>query len=238
MSEIEIRYKIGDSVELLKELPDASVDLFLGDPPFNVNIKYGSHYKDNMTPEVYFAWVQSWVTECFRALKPTGNFLLFSSPKHFREFLNILHATGFTFKDIIIWHKTNAHMPMGKAPMAKLEPCYWTVKSPKYTYNNTGLCNIMEFAVIQPNCREYIEGNPAQRPVAMYEKLVRTFSNEGDLVVDPFVGSGTTLLACRRARRNGLGFDLNPKMEEVIKRHVYLDVPDVTDLGTKSIENF
>lgn len=229
-------FEIGDCVELMRKLTAETVDMALTDPPFNVQIRYGDHYDDNMPLEEYVEWCRSWIKEVYRVLKPDGSACIFSSPKHIREFLNMLHDQGFLYKDIIIWNKINAHMPIARSPMAKFEPCYWVVKGKDYTFNNNGLQNVETFCVLQPRNPEWIEGNPAQRPVALYERIVKTFSNPGDLVLDPFVGSGTTLLACKRAGRNAIGYDLNPLMAEVIRKRVYMDYPDVTDFGTDAID--
>jgi DNA modification methylase len=219
-------------------MTEATVDLVLTDPPFAVGIKYGEHYDDNMSLEQYVEWCRSWIKEVYRVLKPNGSACIFSSPKHIREFLNLLHDQGFIYKDIIIWNKINAHMPISRSPLAKFEPCYWVVKGKDYTFNNNGLQNVETFCVLQPRNPEWIEGNPAQRPVALYERIVKTFSNPGDLVLDPFVGSGTTLLACKRTGRNGIGFDLNPKMEVVIRKRVFMDYPDITDAFTHAVESY
>ncbi len=231
-------FKIGDCVLLMKQLADSTVDLTLTDPPFAVGIKYGDHYDDNMTLDEYLCWCATWIKEVWRVLKPNGSACIFSSPKHIREFLNMLHDQGFLYKDIIIWNKINAHMPISRSPMAKFEPCYWVVKGKDYTFNNNGLQNVETFCVLQKRNQEWIEGNPAQRPVALYERIVKTFSNPGDLVLDPFVGSGTTLLACKRTGRNAIGFDLNPKMADVIKKRVFMDYPDITDAFTEAVESY
>ncbi len=231
-------FTIGDCVELMRALGDGTVDLTLTDPPFAVGIKYGDHYDDNMTLEDYIAWCRVWIKEVYRVLKPNGSACIFSSPKHIREFLNMLHEQGFIYKDLIIWNKINAHMPISRSPMAKFEPCYWVVRGKDYTFNNNGLQNVETFCVLQKRNQEWIEGNPAQRPVALYERIVKTFTNPGDLVLDPFVGSGTTLLACKRTGRNALGFDLNPKMGEVIKKRVFMDYPDITDAFTQAVESY
>lgn len=239
MSEKAVQnFKIGDCVALMKDISDGAVDLVLCDPPFAVGIKYGDHYDDNMTLDEYLAWCRVWIAEVYRVLKPNGSACIFSSPKHIREFLNMLHDQGFIYKDVIIWNKINAHMPISRSPLAKFEPCYWVVKGKDYVFNNNGLQNVETFCVLQKRNQEWIEGNPAQRPVALYERIVKTFSNPGDLVLDPFVGSGTTLLACKRTGRNGLGFDLNPKMASVIQKRVFMNYPDITDAFTEAVESY
>jgi site-specific DNA-methyltransferase (adenine-specific) len=220
-SRLSFEYKIGDCLVLLKDVPDNSVPLVLTDPPFGVNYDYESDGFKDVGGEEYFEWVDKWMREVMRVLTDTGVFLCFSSPKYVREFLNIGHSIGFKYQDLIIWDKKFSMACNGPRPMPMIEPCYFWTKGDKWTFNHVGLSNCIHVMRESPDPDYY---HRATRPVALYEKLISAFSKPGDLVLDPFLGSGTTLLSCRRTGRGGLGFEIDGNYEELIKRKIMMDV--------------
>ncbi len=238
MDRVKLELFIGDALTLIKKIPEASIDLVLTDPPFNVNLKYGEHYDDNELDYDYFEWVNKWTKQCYRVLKDTGSILTFCSPKHIYEYLKALREAGFIYKDTIIWKKANPHRQFPRMPLPSYEPCLWGAKSKNYTYNHVGLENVLTYPVILPQSHERVEGNPAQRPVGLYRRLIEAFSNPGDTVLDLFVGTGTTLLACRQSGRNGIGFELNPRLKRVIESRALLNVKYITDYSGWGVQNY
>ena len=101
----------GDCIEGLKQMTEATVDLVLTSPPYNLNIEY-AHHNDSMKLEAYYNWCKEWISECYRVLKPGGRFCLqigcFQSQLNepsYATFTNIFQAVGFTFREFIIWNK-------------------------------------------------------------------------------------------------------------------------------------
>lgn len=168
------------------------------------------------------------MAEVWRVLKSTGVFLCFSSPKHIRNMLNICQDTGFTYQDIIVWDKKCSQAHNGPRPMPIVELCIFSSKGSKWTFNHVGLANCIHIMRETPNPHQY---HRATRPTALYEILVKAFSNEGDLILDPFLGSGTTIMASRRTGRNCLGFEIDPQYESVIRSKTLMDVPTIENFG-------
>lgn len=213
-------WKIGDCLQLLRGVSNSSVDLVLTDPPFNANIDYGL-YKDNLSLAEYFEWVESWFKEVYRILKDTGTFLCFSNVMHIEDFLRIGRITGFIYRDTLIWYKPNGNEGIPQVPYKRYEPCYYWVKKSGSYYKLGSLTDVLFFN------RETSAPHPCQRPVELYVKLIKAFTKEGDLVLDPFLGSGTTLKACRLSERCGMGFEINPEYEVLIKNRVMVDIPSL-----------
>ena len=222
---MSVEYKIGDCLVLFRELKDESVDLVLTDPPFGVSYDYETEgFKDYTGTQEYFLWVEKWFREVRRVLKQNGVFLCFASPKYVREFLNIGALCQFNYQEQIIWDKVCAHSHNGpKRPLPNYEPCFFWSKGVDWTYNPP--CqNVLRY--VRHTAESGIK-HKASRPVELYAKLVSVFSNEDELVLDPFLGSGTTLLACRMTNRNALGYEINPEYEPTIRERMHERVPDL-----------
>ncbi len=229
-----VEYKIGDCLKLFKEVKDGSVDLVLTDPPFGVGYDYETdQFEDFRDGEEYFPWVEEWFWEVKRVLKDGGVFLCFSSPKFIREFLNLGATCKFQYQETIIWDKVCAHSHNGpKRPLPNYEPCFFWTKGDKWTYNPP--CqNVLRY--VRQTSDSGIK-HRASRPIGLYVELVKVFSNPDELVLDPFVGSGTTLLACRMTGRNGLGFEINSEYEEVIKSRMLAKIPDIESFDDQEVE--
>jgi len=220
-------YKIGDCVKLMKEM-DHKPDLILTDPPFGVDFDYESDVFDDVRGQEYFAWCRVWMVEAMKVLKDTGTFICFTSPQFMREFMNIGFDIGLHHQDTYIWDKRGPIGFNGRRPMYCYEPAYiWTKDVKKWTFNPPAM-NMLRF---KPESKDV--GHNCVRPVELYAKIISTHSDPGDLVLDPFVGSGTTLLACRMTGRNGMGFELDPQYEEVIKRRTFEGVVALEDFSRK-----
>lgn len=246
-------WKIGDCLELLWELPDASVDLIFTDPPFNISKNYGL-YKDHR--EDYQGWCKEWITEGFRVLRSTGSFYLMTLTRHLEWILPTMAEHG-TFINLISWRNVSAchsknqfwneYQPIavyGKTDNYKFNTYAeteetgwrrWGGYSTEYkgqlkdrwediTFIYAGSIQHPE-AVLEPNTKK--KAHPAQMPIGLPKRAILFSTDEGDTVLDPFLGSGSTLRACRETNRNGIGFEINPDYEWIIKQHALIDTPSL-----------
>ncbi len=234
---------LGDCVEFMRKLDSKSVNLILTDPPYNAS-KGGVNLPDNQTGGAYFkvneqwdlfdkysdylAFTKSWLKEADRVLSDEGTIMICCSHHNLGEVLISLKELGYKPLNVVTWRKPNAMPNITKRMLThSTEFIVWFAKGRKWTFNyekmkkyNYGkqLRDVWEF----PSCQgpERIKkedgrsAHPTQKPLKLFKRLIEMSSNEGDLVLDPFVGSGTTGVACEELKRDWIGLENN---EEYIK---------------------
>jgi len=232
----------GDAIEIMKKIPNNSIDVTFADPPFNLNKKY-NNYKDKKVSQDYITWCESWLTEMVRITKPTGSILVHNIPKWLIYFANHLNKIAF-FKHWIAWDSMS--VPLGKT----LLPAHYGILF--YTKNQKGF-KFNELRSLHKKCshcgemiKDYggkksqinpygtllndvwddihrirhgsrRDKHPCQLPEPLLERLILMTTNEKDIVLDPFVGAGTTALAAKRLGRNFIGIDIDPKYKKIIE---------------------
>jgi DNA modification methylase len=213
----------GDCLKILPTLPDESVDLILTDPPYNKKKDY-EVYKDNLTEEEYWEFMEGWIKESFRILKNDG-FLCFScSQEQIWIFKPLCEKVGFRFDHLLIWSsgECKAHLPHERW-LRTYEPFLFLVKGEGRKLNNEwGYNNMDVFRVRSPhkNSKEDKKYHPTQKPLKVMENIVAKASERGMIVLDPFLGSGTTMVACRNLKRNCIGIEINKNYIDIIKKRL------------------
>lgn len=191
----------GDCLELMKEIPDDSIDLVLTDPPYNAsNSKItcaDRHYTTinevwdkNFNPVPY-------LKECKRVLKDGGSMLFFCTYHLLGTYLN---WNGLKLQQVIHWQYTNPFPAIAKVYSPTIEYVCW-YSTPNYTFNK----NFAKTNVILNNKAYQVDGkfnHPSVKPSDLIQKLLQVHSNENDLILDCFSGSGTTAIACYNLKRN------------------------------------
>lgn len=224
-----------DAIEGLKLLKDESVDLVVTDPPYNIasasktTMKSGTPIStmkawgewDQRHPFEYELLILSVINECYRILKPGGALYMFSSREQNGYFVRKALERGFTYRNQLVMVKTNPIPSLSKSNWrSSFEVCMYVTKGKPGTFNfvSQALCkNVFVYSITHKQTT-----HPTEKPLAFIELMIAVSSNPGDLVVDPFMGSGTTAVACRRLGRNFLGFETNPeyiKMAEDRLKH-------------------
>jgi DNA modification methylase len=228
----------GDCIELLKKLPDNSVDLIFADPPYNLQLN-GELYRPNQTKvdavndewdkfeskEEYDKFTAAWVKECYRVLKNTGSFWVIGTYHNIFRVGAILQDTGFWILNDIIWIKTNP-MPNFKGTRFNNahETLIWATKSKtsKYTFHYHSMKVMNDdlqmrsdwlIPICQGNERIKVNGQKAhstQKPAELLFRIIISTSNPDDIVLDPFSGSGTTAAVAKRLGRKYIAFEKEP----------------------------
>lgn len=213
-----------DAVEGLRRLAGESVDLVITDPPYNIASKdkrtmQGSAIVSTM--EAWGAWdryhpfdydllLMSVISECYRALKEGGALYLFTADHQNGYFIRKAVARGFTYRNQLVLAKKNPLPSLSKRNWRRaFELCMYLTKGKPRTFNflsQQECINLFSCA-----SRSKLTRHPTEKPFAMVRRLIEVSSNPGDLVVDPFVGSGTTAVAAKELGRRYLGFDTNPE---------------------------
>lgn len=225
----------GDVLALLPKLPSESVDLVCADPPYNLGKRYG-HMLDSKAWHEYEAFTVEWLTQCKRVMRKTASIYIFMGVRFVSRLHLILEEMGFCFNGWITWNYTQG-MGRTKGFSPRHEDILYFTKSDNYTFNiddvrvpqkyyrkrnnmkgaNPG--DVWSFSHVH-YCAAEREKHPTQKPEGAIERIVRASSNEGDIVLDPFMGSGTTARVAQVLGRHFVGVELNPEYVEIAKRRL------------------
>ena len=220
----------GDSLSLMGGLPDRAVDLVITDPPFAIDFRAarnnyhrtGSRVMEGyreIAPEDYLAFSREWMGQAFRVLRPTGSLYVFSGWNRLRDVLQALDETGFSTINHLIW-KYQFGVFTRKRYVTSHYHILFAVKDPKkYTFNKAEHYPEDVWVVN----REYWTGKlktPTKLPRELVKKILRFSSNPGDIVLDPFIGSGTVAVAAREMERHYLGFEIVEEYLELARERL------------------
>jgi site-specific DNA-methyltransferase (adenine-specific) len=221
---------LGDARELLREVPNGIVDLVVTDPPFAIEFRAartnyhrtGSRVVEGyreVAAEDYLEFTREWMAQVFRALQPTGSLYVFSGWNRLRDVLQALDETGFTTINHLIW-KYQFGVFTRKKYVTSHYHILFAAKDPKRYFFSKAEHYPEDVWVIN---REYWTGKkktPTKLPLALVKKILTFSSREGDLVLDPFLGSGTVAAASKEMGRHYLGFEIVPGYYEMAKERV------------------
>lgn len=230
----------GDCLEQFKNIPDNSVDMTFADPPFNLKKNYTS-YKDNLEFQEYLNWCEQWISEMVRVTKPTGSIFLHNIPKWLTFYATYLNKFAH-FKHWISWDAPTA--PMGKSLQPSHYGILFYTKEPKGTKINElryphkrdrkqgfllkdygGKKDLLhpfgplvsdvwtDIHRIKHNTKR--DPHPCQLPIHLLDRLILLTTDENDIVLDPFSGTGTTAISAKRLGRRYIGFELDEKYAQI-----------------------
>jgi site-specific DNA-methyltransferase (adenine-specific) len=232
----------GDSCELLESGPTGFVDLVFADPPFNIGYVYDK-YDDDMPDAKYVAWTERWMAACRRALKPTGSFYIAIGDDFAAEVRVLGRKLGLHLRNWIIWHYTFGQATKAKFGRSHTHIFYFTKDHKQFTFND----HLLRYPSARHTEYQDLRANPegrlpddvwaafprvcgtfkeragfhgCQMPEALLTRIIMASSNPGDLVLDPFIGSGTTAAAAKRIGRRYIGIDLSPEYAEHVRRRL------------------
>ena len=216
MIETDIIYN-QNCLEGMKSLPDECIDLIVTDPPYKTTPR-GSHggtggiLKDelNMKGKVFVhnnVKISDWVCELYRVLKESGHCYIMCNNTNLNEFLTQIKKAKFNIFKTLIWKKDNCIT--NQYYMDSHEYIIFCRKGKAIKINNCGTKSVLEVA--NPKNKKH----PTEKPVELMKIFIENSSNEGDIVLDPFFGSGSTLVACIKSNRRYLGYELDPHFFDV-----------------------
>ena len=197
MATLPYNIACGDSHDLIKQIPDHSVDFILTDPPYNlaqhstgnIPLPGRSAMNNDLAPwDLIEFKPEEWIDEFLRILKPTGNLFIFTSYNQIGKWYELLDHK-FDATNFMVWHKTNPAPKIFKAGFLNSCELIYTCWNKGHTWNfinQAEMHNFVESSICMKPERLSNPKHPTQKPVAVLKKLITIASNEGDVIFDPF----------------------------------------------------
>lgn len=248
----------GDCLEMMATLPEKSVDLVFADPPYNLQLQQ-ELWRPNLTRvdavddawdqfasfQAYDVFTRDWLTACRRVLKDDGTLWVIGSYHNIFRVGTVLQDLGFWILNDVIWVKTNP-MPnfRGVRFTNAHETLIWASKSrgSRYTFNHRAMKAAnddlqMRSDWLMPICTgaERLKRNgrkvhPTQKPEALLHRILLASSRPGDVLLDPFFGSGTSGAVAKKLGRHFIGIEREPGyIESALQRIELIQPPDFSE---------
>ena len=230
-----INLKLGNCIELLKELPEGSVNQIFADPPYNLSgngfqtVKSGKMVDCNKGEwdiiEDIHDFNEIWIRECIRVLSDNGTIWI-SGTLHNHPSVGVaLKKLGLWIVNDVVWFKRNAAPLLSKTRLAPSTELIWIAsKSKKYffDYDTAKMINGGKQMrnLWQINAQRHITSHPTEKPEILLERIIMLGSKEGDTILDPFMGSGTTGVVAKRLKRNFIGIEISPEYYKMAKNRI------------------
>jgi len=231
----------------INKIPDNSIDLIVTDPPYCLGKDYGNN-SDKMKPDLYLEWTEKWIEAVIPKLKETGSFYIFLTWQFCPEIFTFMKKK-LIMKNEIIWDRkvpsmggstrnfTSVHDNIGffvkskkyyfdidsiripydeETKKARTRSIFVGAKWLEMGYNPKDLWSVTRIHKQDPER----EDHPTQKPLEIIERIIKASSPENGIVLDPFMGSGTTVIACLRNKRNYIGFEINSLYCDIINNRI------------------
>lgn len=231
---------VDDCLKVLQQLPDDSVDVSFADPPFNLKKRYET-YKDHKPTANYLSWCRDWLLELVRVTKSTGSIFVHNIPKWLTHYAGMLNEVS-EFVDWIAWNAPTA--PMGKRlqpshygilyyakdkqkdkfyqiryPHQRCRTCGYLLKDyggkKKMVHPFGPLVSDMWSDIHRIRHKKHRDAHPCQLPIPLLERIILMSSDADDVILDPFIGTGTTAVAAKRLGRKYVGIELDPQYVQI-----------------------
>ena len=238
--------KMGDCIELMTDMPNDWVDLVITDPPFAIDFK-ATRYNYNRNEDVvlqgyneieghdYLTFTRKWLSEATRVLKESGSMYIFSGWNYLKDLLIAIDECGLTTVNHLIW-KYQFGVVTKRKYVTSHYHCLYLCKNDKkrrfYPYNRFdkdaktetgGSAHYRDKEDVWEIKREYWKGavkTPTKLPTELVEKILDYSSQKGDIVMDPFLGSGQVAVISKMKERHFIGFEIVPEYYEFARERI------------------
>jgi len=221
--------------DMFEEIDDLNIefDCVFTDPPYGVsydnliemegrkNIDRNKGEWDQYTPEQFKEFTEKWIEKTVKVLKKGGTFLIFTCDHYLSYVIGALEKNGLKKRNTIVWHKKNPPPSATKTNfLSSSEFIVYATKGKQKTFNWFGdkeMHDVIECPLVSGKKNL---GHPTQKPVKLLEKILKSITNVGDLVLDPFAGTGSTAVACEKLGRGWVMIEKDEKYYGVMKRRL------------------
>lgn len=215
----------GDFREVMNEIGDESVDLIVTDPPYKIITGGDKNGKNSVRPQGILRGnrklfknnqikISEWMPELYRVLKDNTHCYIFSNSLNLKDMLNLSEQCGFKLVNLLVWEKNNC--TPSQYYMKNCEYVLLLRKGKAKWINNIGASKtVHRFNNIISN-----KTHPTEKPVELMRFYIENSSNENDIVLDPFMGSGSTGVACVNTNRNFIGIELDEQYFNTAKSRI------------------
>ncbi|MHA1910386.1 MAG: DNA-methyltransferase [Candidatus Kariarchaeaceae archaeon] len=222
-----------DCLEGFKNIEDSSIDLVIADPPFGIGFtgkandqrfynrddsKVIEGYKE-VAPEEYFSFSAAWIAEVYRVLKETGSAWITSGWTNLRHVENAIAQTGFFTINHLVWHYAFSPRTSRKFSSSHYDLLF-VCKNDRKRFFNLIENYPLDVWIINRVWSPGIEKNGTKLPIELVQKMIDFTSKPGDIILDPFMGNGTTAQAAKGSFRHYLGFEINTKAQKLIENNI------------------
>ncbi|MGZ9756129.1 DNA-methyltransferase [Mycoplasma sp. 4423] len=230
----KIRIHHADAYEIINQFKKENIKVnhIICDPPYNISAKHNFNTLNNPRQGVYFGlWdinfdLFSWIKPYSKLIEKNGSFIIFCSYKYISFIIKELGEVGFITKDVLIWQKNNP-MPRNikRRYVQDMEFAIWAVKKgAKWVFNKPDdkvyLRSLFSFPIVSGNERSK---HPTQKSLALMQQIINIHTNIDDVILDPFMGSGSTGVAAIKNNRKFIGVEIDEKYYKIAEKRLFDD---------------
>lgn len=211
-----------DCKNVMQRMEENSIDLICTDPPYMIRARRMSglggflNGKESLKGHVFehdAIDIKDYIELFYKILKIGGHCYVMCNGYNFLHFLDVIRGSRFKFCKMLIWDKQN--VIANQYYMNGFEYIFFLYKEKAVPINNCGTSDILKFANIKTKDSWGNNIHNSQKPVSLMQCLIENSTKEGEIVLDPFMGSGTTAIACMRSNRHYIGCEIDPKYYKV-----------------------
>ena len=215
----------GDCLDIMQGMPDSSIDLIVTDPPYLINYRSRWNLNGNNSKAIMgdndYNLIKLSVSEMYRVLKNNSAAYIFCSQKKIDYFMECCRDSGFVIKNIIIWVKNNWTSGDLKAQFGQQYEVILLLNKGRKYINGKRLSDIWFFNKVAFQ-HQYHQN---EKPVKLLEQCIIKHSDEGDTVLDPFMGSGSTGIACLHMGRKFMGIEKDGRYFGIAVNRIEMEQP-------------
>lgn len=222
---MNVNLMLGDCLEAIKEIGSESVDLIVTDPPYKIITGGDKNGKNSVRPQGILRGnrklfknnqikISEWMPELYRVLKYNTHCYVFSNSLNLKDMLNLSERCGFKLANLLVWEKNNC--TPSQYYMKNCEYVLFLRKGKAKWINNIGASKTVHRFNNIISKKEH----PTEKPVELIKFYIENSSNENDIVLDPFMGSGSTGVACVNTGRNFIGIELDEQYFKTAKSRI------------------
>ena len=218
----------GNAIDFMKTLEDESVDLIVTDPPYKVTARGNAgnsggmmQSKLSMQGKIFAdndIDIEKYLPEFYRMLKDKTHCYIMCNHINLVHFLKVIDDSPFHFVKCLVWVKNNKIM--GGYYMNQFEYIIMLRKGGDRKVNDCGISDVLMFANRKDKKADGSNVHDSQKPIGLFRTLIMQSTNEGDLVLDPFIGSGTTAIAAIKEKRHFIGMELNKEYFDIAEDRI------------------